>query len=488
LNRRIDSLNTSDVTEDTTVTAGTASTSEAAEAAPNEEAVVIVAEIEQTRSDLSETLSAIQSKLTPDAIKEQAKTVVGDAVHNATENVKDTVYDSTVGKAKGMARKATYRANRAQTSLLDTVKQNPIPTALAGLGIGWLFMNYRGGGNEEESYRYDDRDYNRGRSSYAYADRESYDYRGRRYYDDRDDEGGKISQAKEKVGEVASEAKERASEFADEAQYRMSRMADRAQERAGYVAERAQDRAGDIVDMVRANPVPAALIGLGIGWLLTNRGQSSSSGYSGRSGFYASEYYDEDRFGHRPDWGRDRDFEATRGFERYSNQSDWERAGDFDTDRTRSSGGSAISNVKSSVSDAASTATEKVSDVASTATEKVSDAASAAQERVSDLGNEAQYRALKMRYRAQEMSNERPLMMGAVAFALGAAVGLALPETEQERRFMGEARERVGEKVQEVAQETMQKVQDVATEAKDAATEAVKNQTSDEPEKNNINA
>jgi len=491
LNRNIDSVSTSDIDDDTTSTAAVTGTSDtgttdAASVAPNEEAVVIVAEIEQTRTELSDTLNAIQAKLSPDSIKEQAKTVVGDAVHGATENVKDTVYDATVGKAERMVRRATYRANRAQTSFLDTVKQNPIPTALAGLGLSWLVMNYRSGGNEESSYRYADYDYTRGR----YDDRdygrgrESYDYRSRRYYDDRDDEGGKLNQAKEKVGEVASEAKERVNEFADEAQYRMSRMANRAQERASDVTDVAQERAGDIVGMIRANPVPAALIGLGIGWLLTNRGQSSSGrSYSGRSNYYGSEYYDEDQYGHRPDWGRDRESPPDRSFERAGYRSNWDRGSNYNEGSSGGTGGGvggAVSNVKSTVGDAASAATERVSNVASTATDKVGDVASAANERISDFGNEAQYQALKMRYRAQEMSNERPLMMGAMAFALGAAVGMALPETEQERRFMGETRERVVERVQEVAQDTMQKVQDVASEAKDAATDVVKNQTSDD--------
>jgi hypothetical protein len=77
-----------------------------------------------------------------------------------------------------------------------------------------------------------------------------------------------------------------------------------------------------------------------------------------------------------------------------------------------------------------------------------------------------------------ETMNENPLAVGATAVAVGALVGLALPSTSVENRWMGEHRDELldetKERVQHQAQETVRKVQAVATEAKDAAVETAK--------------
>ena len=71
------------------------------------------AEIERTRTDMSETVDAIQDKLSPQNIKEQAK-----------EQAKDT--------AKG-----------AGSTIMETIRENPVPAALTGIGLGWLFVSAR---------------------------------------------------------------------------------------------------------------------------------------------------------------------------------------------------------------------------------------------------------------------------------------------------------------------------------------------------------
>ena len=70
-------------------------------------------EIERTREDMSETIDAIQEKVSPQNIKEQAK-------------------GQAKGKAKGMS-----------STFMETIKQNPWPAAVAGIGLGWLFMSGR---------------------------------------------------------------------------------------------------------------------------------------------------------------------------------------------------------------------------------------------------------------------------------------------------------------------------------------------------------
>jgi hypothetical protein len=55
-----------------------------------------------------------------------------------------------------------------------------------------------------------------------------------------------------------------------------------------------------------------------------------------------------------------------------------------------------------------------------------------------------------------------PLMVAAAAMAVGAAVGLALPETDRENEWMGEAREELFERAQDVARSTASQVRQAA--------------------------
>jgi hypothetical protein len=66
--------------------------------------------------------------------------------------------------------------------------------------------------------------------------------------------------------------------------------------------------------------------------------------------------------------------------------------------------------------------------------------------------------------------------VGALAVGVGAAVGLAVPQTTKEHEVMGEARDTVVEKAQEKAEEAQEKVQRVAEEAQSAAKEEADNQ------------
>jgi len=74
------------------------------------------------------------------------------------------------------------------------------------------------------------------------------------------------------------------------------------------------------------------------------------------------------------------------------------------------------------------------------------------------------------------MLRENPLTVGALAVGVGAAVGLAVPQTGQEHEVMGEARDTLVEKAQEKVDEAQQKVQRVAEEAQSAAQGEAENQ------------
>jgi hypothetical protein len=73
------------------------------------------------------------------------------------------------------------------------------------------------------------------------------------------------------------------------------------------------------------------------------------------------------------------------------------------------------------------------------------------------------------------MLRENPLAVGALGVGVGAAVGLAIPETAKEHEVMGEARDTFVEKAREKAQATQERVQQVAQEAQSAAQQEAEN-------------
>ena len=209
-----------------------------------------------------------------------------------------------------------------------------------------------------------------------------------------------------------------------------------------YVGETTRGASPGIVGVIRQNPVPAALTGIGLTWLFVNRrrGSSGQARYQDRAYGYGYPPRYEDRTTSRP------------------------------------SAGEAMSRAQSRVGDAASRAQDKVGDAATQAQDRASEVASQAQDRVSNLTDQARYQAQRASGGFERMVRENPLAMGAVAIGAGAAVGLAIPQSAQEHEVMGEARDTFVEKAQEKAQDAQEKVQRVAEEAQSAAKEEASNQ------------
>lgn len=90
-------------------------------------------EIDATRSGMSETLDELGQRLDP---------------ANLVAGAKETVREATVGKVESMATTAGdivsdagETARETGEGLIETIKRNPVPAAMAGIGLGWLWMN-----------------------------------------------------------------------------------------------------------------------------------------------------------------------------------------------------------------------------------------------------------------------------------------------------------------------------------------------------------
>ena len=126
---------------------------------------------------MSGTIDAIQQRLAPDTLTDQAKDVARDATEQAkaaaqevlqdavrevkdaaqevtehavqevkeaarevTGRAKEAAWDATVGRAEDAVSNAGETARGVGSMVIDTIKQNPIPAAIAGISLAWLYM------------------------------------------------------------------------------------------------------------------------------------------------------------------------------------------------------------------------------------------------------------------------------------------------------------------------------------------------------------
>ncbi len=195
---------------------------------PTDDPDVIMERIRQTRTDMGLTIDQIQDRLSPENLKQQAS---------------ETIREATIGKVEQMTYNAERKARNWRDSAMHTMKENPIPLALIGIGLGWMLFG--------------DRDDN-GRN------RQSFDPYGYRYYDERYlGEPGQIQSSRMRAaGMRASDTVERFQERAnmmgettsgmrESLGEQVSHTAEELQHRAGEMASGIQHRADDLRDTVR---------------------------------------------------------------------------------------------------------------------------------------------------------------------------------------------------------------------------------------------
>ena len=69
----------------------------------------------------------------------------------------------------------------------------------------------------------------------------------------------------------------------------------------------------------------------------------------------------------------------------------------------------------------------------------------------------------------ERLREQQPLALGAVGLAIGAVIAMALPHTQTEDEWMGDASDRVADKAREAGREQLQRANEVAESAVDAA-------------------
>ncbi|MGH7637220.1 MAG: DUF3618 domain-containing protein [Gemmatimonadaceae bacterium] len=217
----------------------------------------------------------------------------------------------------------------------------------------------------------------------------------------------------------------------------------RAQTMARNARDKAEESGRGLIGTLRDNPIPAAMIAGGIGWLFFSKRREQEGGseniaewdYHGSVGAtpgVSTVAYEEETVDYSrqiPSSAREEGGVAGRA----------RAAGERVASGARHAGGSVVSGARN--------AGEKVAAGTSQAAHTIADRARAGGQRV------------------EQTFEQNPMVLGAVAAAVGLAIGMTLPATEKESRLMGSKRDELMDKARDSISETTDKVRSAAERA-----------------------
>ena len=97
------------------------------------------------------------------------------------------------------------------------------------------------------------------------------------------------------------------------------------------------------------------------------------------------------------------------------------------------------------------------------------DLTSRTREMAEDVRDTARQTTRRAQLKFNDVLQDNPLMLGAAAALIGAAIGMSIPATDAENQLMGEARDAVVDKAQNLATDAATKVSDAASNVQQAA-------------------
>lgn len=191
-------------------------------------------------------------------------------------------------------------------------------------------------------------------------------------------------------------------------------------------------------DQLKENPIPIALIGLGVAWLAMNQTRRRHAADAYGDGYYpVHEGYD-------------------------------------DSERLTGKVKARADAAKARLSESATKAKGKLTEVQHQAAEGASRARGRAGELIHTAQEKAGEYGRTARHRFDDTLENEPLVIGAIGLAVGAAIGAALPPTPAERRYFGPARRAAAER----AKESLGEVRHVAQRAYGQAKDELRRETS----------
>lgn len=247
-----------------------------------------------------------------------------------------------------------------------------------------------------------------------------------------------------------------------------------------YVRSGGGEYMSSLGNTARNNPVPLALIGLGLAWMAASSMRSRSS-----------HEYDYERLS-EPGEGEVYAVRSTTVYEGVEptgtstygatapgagqpaagmgGTSAGRRAIHRGAETTRHAGESTYDKARSTASDLAHRASSSLDSMR----QRMSRMTSGSRHTQSSAYQQASHQMRRAREGFGEMLSEQPLLVGAMAIAAGAAIGGLLPRTRREDRLMGQKSDELVHQAQEVGREQYQEVKEAARHVAETTTEAAR--------------
>ena len=173
---------------------------------------------------------------------------------------------------------------------------------------------------------------------------------------------------------------------------------------------------------VRENPIPVALLGIGLAWLMMG-GQQNSRGR--RDAEYS-------------------DYDVT------------------DVDEAAEGLGARASETGARIRQRSAEMSARARDAVGQMRERVGATSESARARMADLGQRSRAGYERARGSVHHVIDDQPLVVGAVGLAVGALLGSSLPRTRQEDEWMGETRDHMVDSAKQSAHEQIDAVKRAA--------------------------
>ena len=199
---------------------------------------------------------------------------------------------------------------------------------------------------------------------------------------------------------------------------------------------------------VKQNPIPVALVGVCLAWLMaSSRNGNASTGSQSTSGMLrrATDATSSAWTGAR---------DQARGAGRTLSDAAQTARERFDQARQSASG------TAQSAYERLDQARQSVSGTVQSARQTVSDTVHSARDALSHGADVAQRQFERARGGYDWMVREQPLALGAIGIAVGALLASAAPRTRTENEWMGEASDRLTERAKEAGREQMERAGD----------------------------
>jgi ElaB/YqjD/DUF883 family membrane-anchored ribosome-binding protein len=266
-------------------------------------------------------------------------------------------------------------------------------------------------------------------------------------------------------------------ETIDEIQYRLS--PDHIMEQTKEKVRRAGVRTSrKMIDRIKENPIPTAMVGMGLWMLMRDRGDSYDydTGYDYEmSGVKGSRYSG----GRYSPYASANDL-GNRGY----GSANFNRTDEGMTDRLKDRAGDVADRVSGTMHDARERTSEamhnlgdKASDLGHDAADRMRDLGHETSEKMRDLRHETAIRARRISRKTSDFMSDSPMVAGLAAIAIGAIIGAIIPESRREHELMGETRDRLADRGREMVSEGLDTAKEAAANAAAAAKDTVKEST-----------